>query len=51
MAALDTLIVHMDEDAPGSVQIVPEDVVPRDAGTLSPLSEHDIGHCRTRLAR
>lgn len=37
-----TLLAHMGEDAPGSVQIVPEGVVPADSGELSPLSESDI---------
>lgn len=37
-----TLLAHMGEDAPGSVQVVPEDVVPSDAGELSPMSERDI---------
>lgn len=37
-----TLLEHMGEDAPGSVQIVPEGVVPADSGALSPLSENDI---------
>lgn len=37
-----TLLAHMGEDAPGSVQIVPEDTVPADAGNLSPLTERDI---------
>lgn len=37
-----TLLEHMGEDAPGSVQVVPEGVVPADSGALSPLSESDI---------
>lgn len=37
-----TLLAHMGEDAPGSVQIVPEGVVPADTGGLSPMSERDI---------
>jgi serine/threonine-protein kinase HipA len=37
-----TLLAHMGEDAPGSVQIVPEGVVPADAGARSPLTERDI---------
>lgn len=37
-----TLLAHMGEDAPGSVQVVPEGVVPADAGELSPLTERDI---------
>ncbi|BDZ64842.1 HipA domain-containing protein [Agromyces mangrovi Wang et al. 2018] len=37
-----TLLAHMGEDAPGSVQIVPVGVVPRDAGAVSPLSAHEI---------
>ena len=32
----------MGEDAPGSVQIVSEDVIPTDAGELSPLTQRDI---------
>jgi len=37
-----TLLAHMGEDAPGAVQVVAEDVVPSDAGELSPMSERDI---------
>lgn len=37
-----TLLAHMGEDAPGSVQIVPEDVVPAEAGELSEMTERDI---------
>lgn len=37
-----TLLAHMGEDAPGSVQVVPEEVMPSDAGELSPMSERDI---------
>lgn len=37
-----TLLGHMGEDAPGSVQIVPEHSVPADAGRLSPMTEQDI---------
>ena len=37
-----TLLEHMGEDAPGSVQIVPADTLPADAGELSPLSEREI---------
>ncbi|MDL9981206.1 HipA domain-containing protein [Microbacterium sp. ASV49] len=37
-----TLLAHMGEDAPGSVQVVPEGVVPSDAGELSPMSGSEI---------
>ncbi|MFS6529527.1 type II toxin-antitoxin system HipA family toxin [Microbacterium aurugineum] len=37
-----TLLTHMGEDAPGSVQVVPEHTVPAQAGGLSLLTEHDI---------
>lgn len=37
-----TLLAHMGEDAPGSVQVVPEDVTPAEAGGLSEMSERDI---------
>jgi serine/threonine-protein kinase HipA len=37
-----TLLRHMGEDAPGSVQIVPEGVTPSSAGALSELSAADI---------
>lgn len=37
-----TLLAHMGEDAPGSVQVVPEGVVPSNAGAVSALSERDI---------
>lgn len=37
-----TLLAHMGQDAPGSVQVVPEGVVPADAGELSSLTERDI---------
>lgn len=37
-----TLLAHMGEDAPGSVQVVPEDVVPANSGEISPLSDGDI---------
>lgn len=37
-----TLLGHMGEDAPGSVQVVPENVVPAAAGAMSKLSEADI---------
>ncbi|MCW4457413.1 type II toxin-antitoxin system HipA family toxin [Microbacterium sp. MPKO10] len=37
-----TLLAHMGEDAPGSVQVVPEDAVPTAAGELSPMSEREI---------
>jgi serine/threonine-protein kinase HipA len=37
-----SLLAHMGEDAPGSVQVVPENVVPADAGGLSPLTNDQI---------
>ncbi|MFJ5000173.1 type II toxin-antitoxin system HipA family toxin [Microbacterium sp. NPDC088619] len=37
-----SLLAHMGEDAPGSVQVVPESVVPSDPGELSPLTDRDI---------
>lgn len=37
-----TLLGRMGEDAPGSVQVVPEGVTPAESGQLSPLSEGDI---------
>lgn len=37
-----TLLAHMGEDAPGSVQIMPPGVVPAVAGSLSPMPERDI---------
>lgn len=37
-----SLLAHMGEDAPGSVQVVPESAVPSDAGELSSLTERDI---------
>ncbi|WP_226531245.1 type II toxin-antitoxin system HipA family toxin [Microbacterium paraoxydans] len=37
-----TLLAHMGEDAPGSVQVVPERTVPSEAGGLSLLTERDI---------
>lgn len=37
-----SLLAHMGEDAPGSVQVVPENVVPSDPGELSPLTEREI---------
>lgn len=37
-----TLLAHMGEDAPGSVQVVPEGVVPADAGELSVMTDRDI---------
>ncbi|WP_337004386.1 MULTISPECIES: type II toxin-antitoxin system HipA family toxin [unclassified Microbacterium] len=37
-----TLLRHMGEDAPGSVQVVPEGIVPRDAGVVARLTEADI---------
>ncbi|WP_417562851.1 HipA domain-containing protein [Microbacterium sp.] len=37
-----TLLAHMGEDAPGSVQVIPEGVVPAGAGELSRMSERDI---------
>lgn len=37
-----TLLAHMGEDAPGSVQVVAEDVAPDDAGTLSLLADRDV---------
>ncbi len=37
-----TLLAHMGEDAPGSVQVVPEGVTPADAGELSVMTDRDI---------
>lgn len=37
-----TLLAHMGEDAPGSVQVVPSGVIPARTGVLSPLTERDI---------
>ena len=37
-----TLLRHMGQDAPGSVQVVPEGVTPELAGSLSPISEERI---------
>ncbi len=37
-----TLLAHMGEDAPGSVQVVPEGVTPAHAGELSVLTDRDI---------
>lgn len=37
-----TLLAHMGEDAPGSVQVVPEDTVPADVGGRSLLTERDV---------
>lgn len=37
-----TLLAHMGEDAPGSVQVVPLGAVPSDLGSLSKLTDDDI---------
>ena len=37
-----SLLRHMGEDAPGSVQVVPEGIVPSAAGAVSALSEREI---------
>lgn len=37
-----TLLRHMGQDAPGSVQIVPEDIEPASAGRLSPIGDARI---------
>ncbi|WP_404435850.1 type II toxin-antitoxin system HipA family toxin [Microbacterium aerolatum] len=37
-----TLLAHMGEDAPGSVQVVPEGVVPSSVGGISELTARDI---------
>jgi serine/threonine-protein kinase HipA len=37
-----SLLAHMGEDAPGSVQVVAEGVTPAEAGEMSPLTDRDI---------
>lgn len=37
-----TLLRHMGQDAPGSVQVVPEGIAPESAGSLTPISDARI---------
>ncbi|MFJ2502861.1 type II toxin-antitoxin system HipA family toxin [Microbacterium sp. NPDC087592] len=37
-----SLLRHMGEDAPGSVQVVPEGVIPSSTGAISRLTERDV---------